>query len=81
MMDFDLFKTMIKMQNQWRDEYHADKRTRHIIRTIANRKYLSKGRKGVDEIRKSLEEGGYLEELILTQNQSGELCFDYLYGK
>lgn len=80
-MNSDLLKLMIEKQNEWRKQYYADKTNKQIIRTICNRKYKSKGNKGLEEIHKSLSETGVLEEIILSQRESGELCYDSLDGK
>jgi hypothetical protein len=78
-MDGDLFKLMLQEQQTLRQQYYANQKTKNIIRTICNRKYKSKGDKGLEEIRESLK--GYLDEMILNNSQSGDLCFESLYGK
>ncbi len=78
-MDPDLFKLMVEKQGEWRRQYYENQKTKRIIRTICNRKYKSKGNKGLEEIRDSLKH--YLDEIVLNQTQSGELCFESLYGK
>jgi hypothetical protein len=78
-MDTDLFKLMLEKQKEWRDQYYADNKAKKIIRTITNRKYKSKGNKSIDEINESLK--GVLDEVIITQRETGELCYDSLYGR
>ena len=81
-MDSDLFQLILKKQNEWRNQYYANKKRKNIITVICNRKYKSKGNKDVHEIHKSLLQLGFLEEdAILQQRFSGELCYDSLYGK
>ncbi len=80
-MNSELFKLMVEKQNEWRDQYYANKKDKRIIRTICNRKYKSKGNKELEEIHNSLIELGLLEEVLLRQTHSGELCYDALYGK
>ena len=78
-MDPDLFKLMVEKQGEWRRQYYENQKTKKIIRTICNKKYKSKGNKGLEEIRDSLKD--YLDEMVLNQTHSGDLCFESLYGK
>jgi hypothetical protein len=78
-MNQELFKLMVEKQNEWRNQYYADKQTKKIIKTICNRKYKSRGNKRLEEIRDTLKD--YLDEMVLKNSQSGELCFESLYGK
>ena len=75
-MNPDLFKLMVEKQGEWRRQYYENQKTKKIIRTICGRNYKIKG---LEEIRDSLK--GYLDEMVLNQTQSGDLCFESLYGK
>ena len=81
MMNSELFKLMVEKQSEWRRQYYENKRNQKIIRTICNRKYKSKGDNSFDEIYNSLLQTGLVEEVVLEQTQSGELCFNTLYEK
>lgn len=81
MIDTQLFKLMVEKQNEWRKQYYANKRNKHIIKTVCNRRYKSKGNKNMEEIKNALLEMGFLDELILKESGSGELCYESLYGK
>jgi hypothetical protein len=80
-MDKYLFQLMVEKQNEWRRQYYANKRNKHIIKTVCNKKYKSKGNRNVSDIHQSLLELGFLDEVILTQTHSGELCYESIYGK
>ena len=80
-MNPDLFKMMIEKQQEWRDQFMKNKHSKRIIQTITNRKYKSKGNKNMEQIHQDLVELGLLEEITLTQTESGNLCFESLYGK
>lgn len=80
-MDSEKFRELIEKQCELRRQYNADKKTKQIIKTICNRKYKSKGNKGLEEIHKSLMDMGFLQEIQLIHTQSGELCYDNLYGR
>lgn len=73
-MNSELFKRMIEKQNEWRNQFYADKKTRQLIRTICNRKYKSKGNQELEEIHKSLLEMGFLEDVTLVEREYGNLC-------
>lgn len=80
-MNTELFQLIVEKQNEWRKQYYANKRTKRVIRTICNRKYKSKGNQDISDIHKSLLDGGFLEEVILRQTHSGELCYESIYGR
>lgn len=80
-MDTELFKLIVQKHNEWRRQYNEDKNNKKIIQRICNRRYKSKGNKEMRDIHNSLVELGFLEEVILHQTHSGELCYESIYGK
>jgi hypothetical protein len=70
-MNSELFKLMLQEQQTLRKQYYANEKSKKIIRTICNRRYKSKGDKGLEEIKESLK--GYVDEMVLNNSQSGDL--------
>jgi len=75
-MDSYLLKLMVEKQNELRKQYYQNKKSQYVIRTICDKRYKSKGSHTIEEIKKELENLGYLDEVKLTQNIYGELCYE-----
>lgn len=80
-MNQDKFRRMLFKQMEWRKQYEAEQQTKHIITTICNRRYKSKGNQNAEAIKQSLIELGNLEEIVIHHTETGDLCFDSIYRK
>lgn len=80
-MNQEQFKRMILQQTEARKQYEADKKNNHLIRTICNRRYKSKGNHDIKEIQKALEEMGFLDDVELVERNNGEMVYQVISFK
>ena len=72
-MNHELFRDLILNQAEYARQYRSNKKKQHLIRTIKNSRYKSKGNRDLNDIRKALAELGVLYEVQMIENVSDNL--------
>jgi hypothetical protein len=67
-MNNESFRDLILNQAEYARQYRSKKKKEHLIKTIKNSKYKSKGNRSLNEIREALAKLGVLYEIQTVEN-------------